>query len=569
MRGKPKSTERRVGILILLLLAVIVLAFLLTGGLFKDFVNAHPALVRVKNWVGIAETPLFVADPKNLPPPSPPRELRVAEALLPASLGAGQPSGGTIRAFAVRSEADVAAVTAAGVESAFVQAVQPHARWIYVRSYSPGKAEIIQARVADLGDAESAAKAAEARKPQGARPLNLGRGGWMADGLAGFWSGRYYTEVSGSGEQAAVIEGIARAVGSRQLVYGGTPIEQPVPAVAQRTESTTPPVATVGPARFAEVPGGRLVAPTRIDRYAENLYEKIDGKESAFRAFFVIDLKFGQYADPEANKTYDAYIYDMTSPVNAMGMYMSERVELPSLVPVGREGYISGTSVFFWKGQYYVNVLGPPDGGEPDLNNSRQIAAAIADSIADDGEPFWADKILPVESRVASSLSYQATSALGYEFLQRMFFARYEADGKKFQMYISKAADAETAKSIYDRFAESTARYDKVLAKEDLAGGRLFVSETVMPGRPSKFGVAFYKGPYFGGVYDGEDRGAALSRAKRLFETLSADDPGDPEAAVIAKPQANEESEPSEDESSGESESSSDEESSEGGESGN
>lgn len=551
MRGQPRRTERLVGALVLLLLGFIVLAFLLTGGLFKGYVDRHPTLAKARDFFAISEKPLFIADPANLPPPGPSRELRLARMLLPDTLGPDQPKAGPIRAVALRSEADTAAAEA-GADRGFVDAVAKlQARLLYVRQYGDADPASLLAQVADLGEPGTAMKAFDTRKPQDARTLAIGRGGWATDKAAGFWSGRYYTELTVAEPQPGQVEAAARALSGLQLAYGAPePVAEAVTVTQAPAGSGQTPPAAPGVARFAEVPGGRLVAPTRIERYAENLYEKINGKESAFRAFSVVDLKFGQYADPDARQTFDVYVYDMAAPVNAMGMYMSERVPSPVIVEIGREGYSSGTSVFFWKGQYYVNVLGSAEGGDAALASAKQIAEAIAATIADAGEPFWADKLLPADGRVPHSLSYQASSALGYEFLQRMYFVRYEADGRKLQMFVSKAADAEGAKRVYTRFAEATAKFDKIVGREKLDGAEMFVSETVMPGRPSKFGAAFHKGPYFGGVYDSEDQALAVSRAKAFFDSLSAGDPGDPDAGTAPAKSGSKEGDSGEGESS-------------------
>lgn len=538
MRGKPGRTERRVGLFVLALLACIVLAFLLTGGLFKDFVDSHPTLVRARDFFGISEKPLFLADPANLPPAPPARELRLAESLLPASLGDGQLVGGGVTAWPIRSDADAQKAVAAGVDAVLCKAAQAgNARWIYCQSYASAAAKtpVVVVAVADMGEPTGAYALFKSRTPGEGRPLAMARGGWIAGDRAGFWSGRYYTEVRADHASASPVEAVARSLASLQLNYG-MPFASSSPAPTAIAKTDTPPAAaeSAGVARFAEVPGGRLVAPVKIERYADNIYEKIDGKESAYRSFFVVDLKFAQYSDPDAQQTYDVYIYDMAAPVNAFGIYMSERVANAAVVNVGREGYASGTSVFTWKGQYYINVLGPADAGDAALNNSKQITAAVVETIADDGKPFWADKVLPSEGRVPFTFSYQATSALGYEFLNRMWFAKYEADGHTLQMFLTKATDAQAARSLFSQFAEAVGRYDKVLGKETVEGGEILRSETPMLNRPSKFGAAFCKGPYFGGASGSNDKDFASGRVKLLFDSLSAGDAGDPEAAVKA-----------------------------------
>ena len=533
MRGKPGTTEKRVGVLVLVLLAFIVGAFLLTGGLWRRTVEAHPALARLKSFFGISEKPLFLADPANMPPAGLPHELRIAETLLPALLGQPPLERHALRALPLRAPTDSQPADDT-IDPEFRQAMQAaNARWIFTCDYGPSAGPVAKVAIADLGEPIAAYAACKSRTPSGGRTLTLGRGGWQTNDRAAFWSGRYYTEVQATQASAGSSETVARQLAGFQLAYG-VPLPASAPAVAAKPAESGTPAGSPGVARFAEVPGGRIAAPTRVERYAENLYEKIDGKESAFRAFFVVDLRFAQYADPDAQQAYDVYLYDMTAPENAFGIYMSERVPKATVVEVGRDGYSSGTSVFCWKGRYYVNVLGPPDGGEAALRISNQIATAVVGTIADDGQPFWAEAALPAEDRVPFSFSYQATSALGYEYLTRMWSARYEADGHALQMYITRATDAEAARALFARFADSIKRYDKVLARETPEGGEIVLSETPLPNRPSKFGAAFHKGPYFGGISASDDAAFAAQRVKRLFDALSASDAGDPAAATAA-----------------------------------
>src|SRR3954470_14550337 len=83
MRGKPRSTERLVGISVLLLLTLIVACFLLTGGLFASVVERVSLLRNAKALIGISERPLFTAEAKNAPPAAPPHEVQQALKLLP------------------------------------------------------------------------------------------------------------------------------------------------------------------------------------------------------------------------------------------------------------------------------------------------------------------------------------------------------------------------------------------------------------------------------------------------------------------------------------------------------
>lgn len=272
-----------------------------------------------------------------------------------------------------------------------------------------------------------------------------------------------------------------------------------------------------GGARFPEIPGGDIVAPTSIERYSDDVYAKINGKEGAFRAFHFVELRFARYADTRRQQVYDVYIYDMAEPVNAFGMYMSERPRAAEPIDLGREGYLSGANAYFWKNRYYVNVLGPAEGDRTETETALAIAGAIADTIADDGKSFWAESLLPRDNRVPHSFAYQATSGLTFEFLERVFIADYEVDGERFQMFLHRTDAPEATAKVFDAFVEGTDRYDTVHQRESLDdGGEMMVSESL-----GFFTVAFTQGAFFGGVIECEDRELAMRQAMALRESLS------------------------------------------------
>jgi len=300
------------------------------------------------------------------------------------------------------------------------------------------------------------------------------------------------------------------------------PVIQPMPipaiAIDAKVHSVplkVPATTAVGQARFADLDDANVLAPVKSERYTDNLYEKINGREGQFRAFYFVELRFGQYADTRNNQTFDVYIYDMAESANAMGIYASERSGDIKPLDIGRDGYGSGASVYFWKGKYYAYVLGPVEGDEAAGKTAECIAKAIAATIADDGKSFWADAILPSENRVPNSLSYRATSALGYEFLNKMFVADYRQGEQAYQLYVIKTENTAAARALFDKFADATAKYDNVVKRDDSPGSKIIVSEML-----GIYCVAFCKGNYLAGVIECEDRALAEAKAKAFKESL-------------------------------------------------
>ncbi len=541
-RGRvPSFKERGIGLLILALLVLVVFTFLLSSGLFAGVVQSVSALQRLKGLIGLSEDRLFDIPAGTLASAAPPAEIEIARRLLSAP-SQGKEGNGRYAAYAVSAGETVEAVREmegpAGGSKVIVRAQeQPDALgkeaaglgtgWIYEHRPLAKDAGFLL-RVVDIGHPSNAEKLAAARKPADAKPLGLGRGGWMDEknGACGFWSGRYYTEVS-LAEAAEVgpipmgeLRQIATELAANQLVYGAE-VEPAAPTPKETSATPTPAVARV--ADFAPLPGGQALPPSKIDRFTDNLYEKIDGKEGMFRAFHFVELRFGQYTSARSQEPFDVYIYDMGEPVNAFGVYMGERSPTARAWSLGRDAYVSGTSAYFCKDKYYVNVLGPPEGGDDKLEVSKAIAAAIAATIPDADEPFWVEQYLPAEGRTPNSLKYEATSGLGYDFIQQMFRAEYQVEGGTFQIFVMRTADAAAAREVFDKYVEATAKYDKVLSRETDAQGQKMIGESL-----GVYSVAFTKGVFFGGVTECEDQALAVRQAEAFRARL----PADPEGAI-------------------------------------
>ncbi len=705
MRGRPGPKERGLGVALLILVAMVTLAFGLTTGVFGRGVS-HSGVVRaIKSALGISDRPLFTVDrSKQAPPLS--HEMRVFLAMLPKSvetLDLADDSAGAPEVLALDASPDES------LQAGLVEAARDFgvARLWRANYATPAKGGL-GVHVLDAGEPETAFGMWRSLRPADARPMSIGRGGWQCeangDHRIAFWAGRYYTEIAAgasveSGEAARLVEGLARALVARQIVWGGPfwadsvlpaegriadslrfvkrnplglrlevdcwladydgsmtlgamklpadrreavfaavreligagpavpsesadhatePDPQPqapgqvaeatasdggdeavyeqsesgsddeveprVPArgsdgesvagsagsieglpagaiggtvggkalvacpageyvflaqgpdaaalvaaagplvvkwsaapaavAAAGPEPSAAPAATGRP-RFVDLGDPELLAPTSIERYTDNLYEKIDGREPQFRQFGFIELRVGTYQHIPKQALYDAYVFDMGEPVNAMGIYMTEKSGSARSAAVGRDGYVSGANVYFWKGNYYVYILGPADAGEDGAKVAERVAHAIADTIADAREPFWAERLLPADDRVPDSLSYRASSGLGFDFLRRMFVASYNTGGKTYQMYILRNDSAAAAKALFGQFAEATAKYDKVVSRSELPDGEMLVSESL-----GVYGAAFYKGIYFGGVAECDDRALAEKRAAMMRESL-------------------------------------------------
>ena len=64
-----------------------------------------------------------------------------------------------------------------------------------------------------------------------------------------------------------------------------------------------------------------------VERYTEaNLYEKIDGRSELFHSYDVTGMAFVTFSKADdPSKFIDVFLYDMTTPLGAFGVYSVER----------------------------------------------------------------------------------------------------------------------------------------------------------------------------------------------------------------------------------------------------
>ncbi|HOW19436.1 MAG TPA: hypothetical protein PLC79_10400, partial [Phycisphaerae bacterium] len=144
------------------------------------------ALVRT---VRPADKKLFQLDAKYLNATDEPRELRRGEQMMPVLPPPWRSVGGV-----EAGEADAASNWAG--DGADVLRSNGLGRAYRGRFEAAGAGDLrVTVTVYDMGSPRNAAAVAGLRRPSGAGPCAVGRGGWSAGSRIGFWSGRYYTEI--------------------------------------------------------------------------------------------------------------------------------------------------------------------------------------------------------------------------------------------------------------------------------------------------------------------------------------------------------------------------------------
>ena len=260
-----------------------------------------------------------------------------------------------------------------------------------------------------------------------------------------------------------------------------------------------------------ELPGWEVPDNVRLFD-ATNLWQKIDGRADLYLAYDMSTLTFGTYRGDDG-LALDVYWYDMTEVDNAFGIYQSEYGGHSEAEDVGRSGYRAGGGVFFWKGACYVRIEAADQ--TPELSvAARAVAAAVAATIPDDGQPLWANALLPQENRLPDSFEYHGSDAFGMDFLSAVFSADYQTNGKRYGLFVHRAASPDVAAMTLAQYARFFEEYGKVLDRGGVEGLGLLIGES-----GGIIDAVFVSGRYLGGVNGVEDVELA-SRQAKAFRTL-------------------------------------------------
>ena len=201
------------------------------------------------------------------------------------------------------------------------------------------------------------------------------------------------------------------------------------------TALAAPPAAPEGPFPLISPAGWPRGAIERYD--VDTVFEKINGKADAYHALGFVELAFASYSRPDRPDLFvDAYLYDMEKPVQAYGIYRTQRGVSERTIQAGDEASVSGAAAFARKDRFYLEVIAS---GPEAATEAQALAAAIADALPAKGAPVSDPEFLPREG--LERITYVLENCLMVEALTDAFVAVYE-DGSRIVVARPEAPDA-------------------------------------------------------------------------------------------------------------------------------
>ncbi len=255
-----------------------------------------------------------------------------------------------------------------------------------------------------------------------------------------------------------------------------------------------------------------------VERYTEaNLYEKIDGRSELFHAYDVNGMTFVTFSKAGDPATFiDVFLYDMTTPLGAFGVYSVERAAGSPAVPIGDGGHRTEADLFFRKGQYYASVLtsGPDE-------EVQKAASLLADTLArrlnGKAAEIWGLTMLPAKNRVDESVQYVMVDALGLDFLTNTFLAQYRDGDVEFTAFVARCKSAEDAAGVLAKFKAHFDEFGKMAAPAQIEGAEVLFADM----GDGDFDGACQVGDVIAGVTAVKGRAAAAKAMTFLLKGLT------------------------------------------------
>lgn len=256
--------------------------------------------------------------------------------------------------------------------------------------------------------------------------------------------------------------------------------------------------------------------PGDVEHYtAAPLHEKLGEGAAVFRDYGVASLTYQTLMyERDMNQFIDVYLYDMSGASGSFGVFSVERDRRHAAFDAGREGYIDGSGVYFWKGRYYVSII-PTDDTPEALEAAEAIAARIDHALVDSGGTVPGLDALPRTNLDTGSVRYFMKDAMGQPFMTNTLSARYTFDGVEVRGFLTERESSADATEVAGQYVAYMERYADDIQRETVEGVEIILAE--MGG---VYDAVFAKNEIVAGVASVPDRGAAESAAKQFAAAL-------------------------------------------------
>lgn len=180
----------------------------------------------------------------------------------------------------------------------------------------------------------------------------------------------------------------------------------------------------------------------------ESLYEYINGGAELYHQYKFVEVITADYGNNQTEIVAD--IYKFADADYAYGLLSSLRPLEPSPVELGAEGYASGTTIDYVKGNYLVRLVAYDDSPE---TFTALVSAAEAMEKHVPGRTTLPDMfaMFPPESRIAGTETFVAESFLGQKPLTDIYAIDYAVGSDTVKLFLSDDTSGEKFRQWSER----------------------------------------------------------------------------------------------------------------------
>jgi hypothetical protein len=252
------------------------------------------------------------------------------------------------------------------------------------------------------------------------------------------------------------------------------PVKEGPPRITPEMKAKTE---TIARALEALTPEG-LSKKSLVERYTEaNLYEKIDGRSELFQSYDVTGMTFVTFSKADnPSKFIDVFLYDMTTPLGAFGVYSLERPPGSKSVAIGDGGQRTGADLFFRKGRYYASIL--TSGPDEEVQKAASaLAETLANRLKGEAAELWGLAMLPAKNRIDDSVQYLMLDALGLDFLTNAFKAQYRDGESEFTAFVARCKSEADAAEILAKYKAHLEEFGDMAEPARIEGASVMFAE--------------------------------------------------------------------------------------------
>jgi hypothetical protein len=215
-----------------------------------------------------------------------------------------------------------------------------------------------------------------------------------------------------------------------------------------------------------------------VERYTEaNLYEKIDGRSELFHAYDVSGMAFVTFSkSDDPSRFIDVFLYDMSTPLGAFGVYSVERPPGSEAIATGDGGHRTKADIFFRKGRYYASIL--TSGPDEEVREATStLAETLARRLKGDAAEIWGLDVLPARNRLDDTVQYFMVDALGLDFLTDAFLARYRDGEAEFTAFVARCKSADEASEVLAKYKAHLEEFGEMAEPAKIGGSSVMFAD--------------------------------------------------------------------------------------------